>query len=82
MCRNISYFSCSSCLCDFIVWKSESFNGFSPCIFSMCRAFVFFSSPISKELVGHIKKDATVLTRIAALREVAFLFHGNFLFLD
>ncbi|PQQ19928.1 SNARE-interacting protein KEULE [Prunus yedoensis var. nudiflora] len=34
------------------------------------KAFVFFSSPISKELVGHIKKDATVLTRIAALREM------------
>ncbi|KAF3448419.1 hypothetical protein FNV43_RR09132 [Rhamnella rubrinervis] len=34
------------------------------------KAFVFFSSPISKELVGHIKKDPTVLPRIGALREM------------
>ncbi|KAK1560169.1 hypothetical protein Q3G72_023139 [Acer saccharum] len=34
------------------------------------KAFVFFSSPISRELVTHIKKDSTVLPRIAALREM------------
>ncbi|GMH22756.1 hypothetical protein Nepgr_024599 [Nepenthes gracilis] len=34
------------------------------------KAFVFFSSPISKELVHHIKKDATVLPRMGALREM------------
>ncbi|KAK9927445.1 hypothetical protein M0R45_024628 [Rubus argutus] len=34
------------------------------------KAFVFFSSPIPKELVSHIKKDGTVLTRISALREM------------
>ncbi|KAK9270270.1 hypothetical protein L1049_025847 [Liquidambar formosana] len=34
------------------------------------KAFVFFSSPISKELVAHIKKDASVLPRIGALREM------------
>ncbi|KAJ0229159.1 SNARE-interacting protein KEULE [Hirschfeldia incana] len=34
------------------------------------KAFVFFSSPVSKELVGHIKKDSSVLPRIAALREM------------
>lgn len=34
------------------------------------KAYVFFSSPVSKELVSHIKKDTTVLNRIAALREM------------
>ncbi|KAJ9173473.1 hypothetical protein P3X46_016598 [Hevea brasiliensis] len=34
------------------------------------KAFVFFSSPISRELVAHIKKETTVLTRIGALREM------------
>ncbi|KNA14722.1 hypothetical protein SOVF_105040 [Spinacia oleracea] len=34
------------------------------------KAFVFFSSPITRELVGHIKKDATVLPRIGALSEM------------
>ncbi|GAB4834255.1 STXBP unc-18 S1 [Ancistrocladus abbreviatus] len=34
------------------------------------KAYVFFSSPISRELVSHIKKDATVLPRIGALREM------------
>ncbi|KAJ4716045.1 SNARE-interacting protein KEULE [Melia azedarach] len=34
------------------------------------KAFVFFSSPISRELVTHIKKDSTVVTRIGALREM------------
>ncbi|XP_031280347.1 SNARE-interacting protein KEULE-like isoform X1 [Pistacia vera] len=34
------------------------------------KAFVFFSSPISRELVTHIRKDTKVLTRIGALREM------------
>ncbi|KAJ7952442.1 SNARE-interacting protein KEULE-like [Quillaja saponaria] len=34
------------------------------------KAFVFFSSPISRELVNDIKKDTRVLTRIGALREM------------
>ncbi|KAF5478418.1 hypothetical protein F2P56_004978 [Juglans regia] len=34
------------------------------------KAFVFFSSPISRELVNHIKKDTTVLPRIVALKEM------------
>ncbi|KAK9984562.1 hypothetical protein SO802_034087 [Lithocarpus litseifolius] len=34
------------------------------------KAFVFFSSPISRELVNHIKKDATILPRIVALKEM------------
>ena len=43
------------------------------------RAFVFFSSPISRELVTHIKKDSTVLPRIGALREVIFVVLQNYL---
>ncbi|PNY04212.1 SNARE-interacting protein KEULE [Trifolium pratense] len=34
------------------------------------KAFVFFSSPIAKELVMEIKKDTLVLPRIGALREM------------
>ncbi|PKU64600.1 SNARE-interacting protein KEULE [Dendrobium catenatum] len=34
------------------------------------RAYVFFSSPISKELVSHIKSDGSALARIAALSEM------------
>ncbi|KAG8662168.1 SNARE-interacting protein KEULE isoform X2 [Manihot esculenta] len=34
------------------------------------KAFVFFSSPISKELVAHIRKDTIALPRIGALREM------------
>uniref|UniRef100_A0A2P2M8R7 SNARE-interacting protein KEULE-like n=4 Tax=Rhizophora mucronata TaxID=61149 RepID=A0A2P2M8R7_RHIMU len=34
------------------------------------KAFVFFSSPISRELVNHIKKDSTILPRIGALKEM------------
>ncbi|TYH59391.1 hypothetical protein ES332_D08G219100v1 [Gossypium tomentosum] len=34
------------------------------------KAFVYFSSPISRELVAHIKKDSTVLPRIGALSEM------------
>ncbi|XP_059442296.1 SNARE-interacting protein KEULE [Corylus avellana] len=36
------------------------------------KAFVFFSSPISRELVNLIKKDTTVLPRIVALKEMNF----------
>ncbi|XP_042024624.1 SNARE-interacting protein KEULE-like isoform X1 [Salvia splendens] len=34
------------------------------------KAFVFFSSPVSRELVAEIKKDGSVLPRIGALREM------------
>ncbi|KAG9158915.1 hypothetical protein Leryth_013304 [Lithospermum erythrorhizon] len=34
------------------------------------KAFVFFSSPVPRELVSHIKRDATVLPRIGALSEM------------
>ncbi|KAL1568974.1 STXBP unc-18 S1 [Salvia divinorum] len=34
------------------------------------KAFVFFSSPVSRELVSQIKKDGSVLSRIGALREM------------
>ncbi|GFQ05035.1 snare-interacting protein keule [Phtheirospermum japonicum] len=34
------------------------------------KAFVFFSSSVSKELVSHIKRDGSVLSRIGALREM------------
>ncbi|KAL7182878.1 hypothetical protein ACSBR1_041536 [Camellia fascicularis] len=34
------------------------------------KAFIFFSSPVPRELVNHIKKDGSVLPRIGALREM------------
>lgn len=34
------------------------------------KAFVFFSSPVARELVAQIKKDGSVLSRIGALREM------------
>ncbi|CAD6261271.1 unnamed protein product [Miscanthus lutarioriparius] len=34
------------------------------------KAYVFFSSSVQRELVAHIKKDSTVLTRISALSEM------------
>ncbi|AES87273.2 Sec1-family transporter [Medicago truncatula] len=34
------------------------------------KAYVFFSSPIPKELINHIKCDTSVLPRIGALREM------------
>jgi syntaxin-binding protein 1 len=34
------------------------------------KAYVFFSSPVHKELVAQIKKDSSVLPRIGALSEV------------
>ncbi|KAK2651964.1 hypothetical protein Ddye_011820 [Dipteronia dyeriana] len=34
------------------------------------KAYVFFSSPVPRELVAQIKKDSTVLPRIGALREM------------
>lgn len=42
---------------------------FSPC----CRAFIYFSSPVPKELLARIKGDTSVLPRISALREVQFI---------
>lgn len=46
------------------------------------RAFVFFSSPIAKELVDHIKKDTTVLSRIGGLREVTVSYLFIYLFIS
>ncbi|KAF7151996.1 hypothetical protein RHSIM_Rhsim01G0148400 [Rhododendron simsii] len=37
------------------------------------KAFVYFSSPIPKELVSRIKNDTSVLPRIGALREVEIM---------
>jgi len=34
------------------------------------KAYVFFSSPISKDLVSHIKRDTSILSRIGSLREM------------
>ncbi|XP_022145308.1 protein transport Sec1a-like isoform X2 [Momordica charantia] len=34
------------------------------------KAFVFFSSPVPKEFINHIKGDTSVLPRIGALREM------------
>ncbi|XP_056173579.1 protein transport Sec1a-like isoform X2 [Syzygium oleosum] len=34
------------------------------------KAYLFFSSPVPKELINHIKCDTSVLPRIGALREV------------
>ncbi|KAL7150163.1 hypothetical protein ABFS83_05G091400 [Erythranthe nasuta] len=34
------------------------------------KAFVFFSSPVARELVNHVKRDGSVLSRIGALREM------------
>ncbi|CAD6264107.1 unnamed protein product [Miscanthus lutarioriparius] len=34
------------------------------------KAYIFFSSPVQRELVAHIKKDSTVLARISALSEM------------
>ncbi|KAK8448474.1 hypothetical protein SEVIR_7G013800v4 [Setaria viridis] len=34
------------------------------------KAYVFFSSPIQGDLLAHIKKESTVLTRISALSEM------------
>lgn len=41
----------------------------------LSRAYIFFSSPIPKELVNHIKCDTSVLPRIGALREVRICFN-------
>ncbi|KAH1248995.1 SNARE-interacting protein KEULE [Glycine max] len=57
-----------SCECKFIL---TSGIGLQSCfVLCSCRAFVFFSSPIARELVMEIKKDAQVLPRIGALREM------------
>ena len=42
----------------------------SPHPYFLVRAFVFFSSPVPRELVIQIKRDTSVLSRIGALREV------------
>ena len=40
------------------------------------RAFVFFSTPVPKQLVNHIKGDMSVVPRIGALREVRVISFG------
>lgn len=65
----------SSFVSVFAISPSLLLIGFKACyIMCFCRAFVFFSSPIAKELVLEIKKDTLVLPRIGALREVKFCF--------
>ncbi|XAR54995.1 hypothetical protein NMG60_11030359 [Bertholletia excelsa] len=34
------------------------------------KAFVFFSSPVHREMINHIRQDGSVLARIGALREM------------
>ncbi|KAL6547989.1 STXBP unc-18 S1 [Orobanche hederae] len=51
----------------FIVIFLSDMSGKSPLY---RKAFVFFSSPVVLELVSHIKRDASVLSRIGALREM------------
>lgn len=46
---------------------------------SCCRAYVFFSSPIQKELVTQIKKDSSVLPRIGALSEVTWIMLSSYI---
>lgn len=53
-----------------------------PFLFSFAfRAFVFFSSPIPRDLVNYIKRDTSVLSRIGALREVMVFLISNSFFL-
>lgn len=35
------------------------------------RAYIYFSTPVPKDLVAHIKCDTSVMPRIGALREVS-----------
>jgi hypothetical protein len=39
------------------------------------KAFVFFSSPVSRSLVNLIKKDMRAMKRIGGLKEVASICH-------
>lgn len=43
------------------------------------RAYVFFSSPINRNLLQQIKGDQSVLSRVGALREVSRLATEGFL---
>lgn len=45
----------------------------------LVRAYVFFSSPINRNLLQQIKGDQSVLSRVGALREVSRLAPGGFL---
>lgn len=49
-------------------------------IWGLCisRAFVFFSSPVNKDLVALIKRDSSVLPRIGALSEVKNYYCSKF----
>ncbi|PPS12789.1 hypothetical protein GOBAR_AA07842 [Gossypium barbadense] len=53
--------------------KENSFSLEWKCLVSTpfsSRAFVFFSSPVSKDFINNIKSDISVLPRIGALREM------------
>jgi hypothetical protein len=47
---------------------------------STFRAYIFFSSPIPKDLVTYIKNDMSVIPRIGALREVTFCIPSTLMF--
>ena len=52
-------------------WSSYPFRLLSP---SSSRAYVYFSSTVSKDLLARIKNDTSVLPRIGALSEVTISF--------
>ncbi|CAI0476761.1 unnamed protein product [Linum tenue] len=52
--------------CSIVMFLSDM-SGKSPLY---KKAYVFFSSPVSRDLVTHIKREGTVLPRIGALREM------------
>ena len=55
----------------YLIAFNLDFSNLCMCNLMFCfRAFVFFSSPIHKELVAQIKKETRVLPRIGALSEV------------
>lgn len=43
------------------------------CFPGFAKAYVFFSSPINRNLLQQIKGDQSVLSRVGALREVSWL---------
>lgn len=68
---------CTKSTCEFYIQSNSVIGGltlfsqFNSYFYAFCsRAYVFFSSPVNKELVAHIKKDTSVLPRIGGLSEV------------
>jgi len=74
--EGLRYRRCQSLICFGYFFFFLSHSSSAPLYF-LFRAFVFFSSPIAKELVNHIKRDSSVLSRIGALREVIILLLWN-----